>query len=104
MLLSSIDKFNVLAFCLARKSKDQVKIAMTSPVTITFHNYFVNNTEMSFVLPEDISSTPLSYDISISQTPATMRIVKRFTGFGTNLELLKQRKKLIDYIEKLNLY
>jgi len=102
ILLSSIEKFNVLALYLAGKNKEQVKISMTSPVIMTFQNDFVNNASMSFILPKDTSPAPISDEITITEVPAATRVIKRFNGLVTNRELIRQKKKLVTYIEKLN--
>jgi len=102
ILLSSIEKFNILALYIAGKNKNQVKISMTSPVIMTFQNDFVNNASMSFILPKDTSPAPTSDEITITEVPAATRVIKRFNGLVTNRELIRQKKKLVTYIEKLN--
>ncbi len=106
ILLSSIEKFNSLVLYLTGRNQDHMIVAMTTPVIMTFHDDFVNNAEMSFVLPKDKIPPPnpvLSDNITIKEETATIRIVKIFSGLVTNREMIIQKKKLIQYIEKLNL-
>ena len=105
ILLSSIEKFNALALYLTGRNKDRIMIAMTTPVVMTFRDDFVNNAEMSFVLPKNkIPPDPLLSDkLTIEEEAATVRIVKSFSGLVTNREMMIQKKKLVKYVEKLNL-
>lgn len=101
--------FNTLASYIFGANDENRSMEMTTPVTTTMSG------EMRFYIPETQPPEPLSQDavmtsefsydttpskIRIEQIPAARLAVRRFTGFVTNGEILRQKEALLNAIQK----
>ena len=100
--------FNTLASYIFGANDENRVMDMTTPVTTTMSG------EMRFYIPENQPPEPLSQDavttnefsydttpskIRIEQIPAARLAVRRFTGFVTNGEILRQKEALLNAIQ-----
>ena len=100
--------FNTLASYIFGANDENRAMEMTTPVTTTMSG------EMRFYIPEPQPPEPLSQDavmtnefsydttpskIRIEQIPAARLAVRRFTGFVTNGEIVRQKEALLNAIQ-----
>ena len=96
--------FRVLAGYIFGGNELNQKIAMTAPVRMSSS---ADTSKMSFVLPSEMKydqlPKPLNDNIVLHRSEPAYAAVIRYGGYTSNSEIEKQKKELIDALEKLGI-